>query len=85
MKNFIIGLITVPFLATPGLAYSDEYMVGYTEGLKVGTFVAFCVTLNTGMYADRSQNVHMLRASYQDLDRGNQRWAREQHPECVFR
>jgi hypothetical protein len=85
MKNIILGLMTVPFFALPGLAYSDEYMDGYTEGLKVGTFIAYCVSLTSGMYASRSENVHMLRENYRELDAGNQRWAREKHPECVFR
>ena len=50
MKNFIIGLSAIPFLATPALAESD-YMRGYKEGLNVGNFIAYCVSWNTGNYS----------------------------------
>ena len=84
MKNIILGLMTVPFFALPGLAYSDEYMDGYTEGLKVGTFIAYCASYTTGNYSSVDRMRTMVRHSYQSMDASNRQWAREEMPECVF-
>ena len=83
MKNIIIGLSSIPFLATPALAESD-YMRGYKEGLNVGNFIAYCVSWNTGMYDSRDSIRPMLRYSYDSMNASNRQWARDQHPECVI-
>ena len=80
----MLGLMTVPFLSLPGLAFNDDYMEGYTEGLKVGTFIGYCTMYRYGEYDDRSKMIHMLRATYDKMDAANQRWAREETSECVF-
>ena len=83
MKNLIIGLMTVPFLATPALAES-EYMRGYTEGLNAGNFIAYCVSYTTGNYSSVGRMRTIVRHSYQSMDASNRQWAREEMPECVF-
>ena len=83
MKNLIIGLMTVPFLATPALAES-EYMRGYTEGLNAGNFIAYCVSYNAGNYSSVGRMRTIVRHAYDSMDAANRQWAREEMPECVF-
>ncbi len=83
MKNLIIGLMTVPFLATPVFAES-EYMRGYTEGLNAGNFIAYCVSYTTGNYSSVGTMRTMVRHAYDSMDSSNRQWARQEMPECVF-
>ena len=82
MKNFIIGLSSIPFLITPAFAQSD-YMRGYTEGINVGNFIAYCVSYTSGNYSSIGGIKTMLRHTYESMDSSNRQWARRDHPECV--
>ena len=73
IKKLLLATVGGIMFATPALAES-EYIRGYKDGMRVGSFMSYCNAYTEGDYKDPGLARHMTFGTYREMQPDDRDW-----------